>query len=140
MDRIYRELHAGRPIIYGGTGYFPQGAKAHEFIIDGCDSDGLVHVNWGWGGEADGYYDVTYCKAEGTGIYDDGYCSKQLMICGLHPRTDADTPYSEGYVVTSGTSLYKNDTKYAGVVKGYTTNIYSIDNIELEWNIVRVHA
>lgn len=140
MDRIYRELQAGRPIIYGGTGYFPQGAKAHEFIIDGCDSDGLVHINWGWGGEADGYYDVTYCKAEGSGMYDEGYNTKQLMICGLHPRTDADEPYSEGFVVTSGTTLYNNNTKYAGVVNGYTTNIYSIDNIELEWDLVRVHA
>lgn len=28
----------------------------HAYVIDGRDSDGLYHANWGWDGWADGYY------------------------------------------------------------------------------------
>ena len=29
----------------------------HSYVIDGLDSNGLYHVNFGWGGSSDGYYD-----------------------------------------------------------------------------------
>lgn len=46
------QLDNGRPIIYAGYG--PVGG--HAFIVDGYDSLGLFHVNWGWGGFYDGYF------------------------------------------------------------------------------------
>lgn len=55
MDIIYAELAAGRPILYGGA--TPQMA-GHAFVFDGYDADGLVHVNWGWSGSGNGYFDV----------------------------------------------------------------------------------
>lgn len=30
----------------------------HSYVIDGLDSNGLYHVNFGWGGSSDGYYDL----------------------------------------------------------------------------------
>lgn len=48
------ELAAGRPVLY--SGYDDEGQGGHAFIIDGADSLGLFHVNWGWGGYCDGYY------------------------------------------------------------------------------------
>ena len=47
---ILTELQARRPIIYSG-----QGTEGHEFILDGCSSDGY-HINWGWYGWYDGYF------------------------------------------------------------------------------------
>ena len=32
-------------------------AAEHLYIIDGYDSNGLYHVNWGWGGTSDGYFE-----------------------------------------------------------------------------------
>ena len=60
MELIYTELNAGRPILYTGVQVdFVQGiVGGHSFIIDGYDENGLVHVNWGWQGKANGYYDV----------------------------------------------------------------------------------
>lgn len=52
---IYNELAEGRPV--GASGGSSIGG--HEFIFDGYDSDGLVHVNYGWGGADNGYYSVT---------------------------------------------------------------------------------
>ena len=47
MDLIYRELNDNCPILYGGA--TTQGF-GHEFVFDGYDKNGLVHVNWGWEG------------------------------------------------------------------------------------------
>lgn len=30
----------------------------HSYVVDGLDSNGLFHVNFGWGGLSDGYYDL----------------------------------------------------------------------------------
>ena len=46
------ELAAGRPVLYSGSD--PSGG--HAFVLDGLDSAGFFHVNWGWGGYCDGYY------------------------------------------------------------------------------------
>lgn len=50
---IFSELKAGRPVIVRGQ----KGRNfAHVFLIDGC-RDSTVHVNFGWGGRRNGYYD-----------------------------------------------------------------------------------
>jgi hypothetical protein len=51
---LVSELAAGRPLIYSG---FPQDNNVgHAFDIDGVDSRGYFHVNWGWNGKYNGYY------------------------------------------------------------------------------------
>lgn len=70
---IYNELKAGRPVIMRGE----QNAHfAHVFIIDGC-RDSTVHVNFGWGGKRNGYYDPDT-------LY--GFKSNQRMIVGIAPK------------------------------------------------------
>lgn len=56
MQKIYTELNNNRPIMYAGSD--ANGGGGHEFVLDGYNADGLVHINWGWGGNADGYYDI----------------------------------------------------------------------------------
>ncbi len=55
MEIIYTQLDAHNPILYGGVSTSQGG---HEFVLDGYDSDGRVHVNWGWNGSQDGYFDI----------------------------------------------------------------------------------
>ena len=55
MELIYADLSKGQPVIYGGVDTRSLG---HCFVFDGYDEDGLVHVNWGWSGQADGYYNI----------------------------------------------------------------------------------
>lgn len=47
------ELMQGRPVYYAGSIMRTGG---HAFVLDGMDSNGLFHVNWGYGGEFDGYF------------------------------------------------------------------------------------
>ena len=52
---IFSELKAGRPVFY--RGYNEKEKDGHLFIIDGCKKQ-KVHVNMGWAGNRDGYYDL----------------------------------------------------------------------------------
>lgn len=50
LDSIKLLLSNGNPVYMSGGG--------HAFVIDGIDESDLVHVNWGWSGIYDGYYDI----------------------------------------------------------------------------------
>lgn len=52
---IFDELKAGRPVLY--RGYSEKEKNGHLFIIDGCRKR-KVHVNMGWAGHRDGYYEL----------------------------------------------------------------------------------
>ena len=68
-EMIYEELNGGRPVIIRGQ----KGKNfAHVFLIDGC-RDSLVHVNFGWGGKRNGYYDP-------DSLF--GFTANQRMIIG----------------------------------------------------------
>lgn len=71
------ELDAGRPILYSGLSK----SGGHEFIIDGYDSNGFVHVNWGWGGDFDAFYDIAILDATPAMSFTDA----QAMIVGIEP-------------------------------------------------------
>lgn len=59
METIYEELSNGRPVLYSGADPWGTiGGGGHAFVFDGYNADGLVHVNWGWYGRNDGYYQV----------------------------------------------------------------------------------
>lgn len=58
MKVITEELDAKCPILFGGSDLSSSQAAGHAFVIDGYDSNGYLHANFGWGGKADGYYDI----------------------------------------------------------------------------------
>lgn len=55
VDLIRSELDAGRPVLYMAQQL--DADAGHAFVIDGYDDNGKVHVNFGWGGHGNGYYD-----------------------------------------------------------------------------------
>lgn len=85
MDMIFASLNAGVPIIYGGS---DKDYAGHEFVLDGYDSEGRVHVNWGWDGTADGYFNMSMLR---VGRYNDFTCY-QDMVAGCSTNClEADT-------------------------------------------------
>ena len=80
-----KELTAKRPILYSGR----SSDGGHEFVCDGSDGNGLYHINWGWGGYQDGYFDVTILNPDkggaGSGSAPDGYNQNCSMIVGIAP-------------------------------------------------------
>ena len=81
-----RELEAKRPIIYGGVASHENG---HQFVCDGSDGEGLYHINWGWSGDSDGYFDITLLdpdvRGTGAGTSADGYNRDCSVIIGIAP-------------------------------------------------------
>ena len=50
---ICAEIDAGRPVIYSGA---TKNDEGHAWIVDGYNSDGYLHINWGWGSDFDGFF------------------------------------------------------------------------------------
>ena len=81
-----RELEAKRPILYGGASSDDSG---HQFVCDGSDGEGLYHINWGWSGGSDGYFDITLLdpsvRGTGAGVSANGYNRYCSIIIGIAP-------------------------------------------------------
>lgn len=77
MDMIYDELNNKRPILYGAV---DASAGGHAFVIDGYNEEGLVHVNWGWNGDCNGYYAIDLLAPEGTSYQ---FTQGQDMLTGF---------------------------------------------------------
>lgn len=84
MDIIYNELLDGAPVIYNGVDVAMGG---HSFIVDGYRADGMVHVNWGWNGNSDGWFAISGLQLDGF-----TYDSYHSVIIGLRPAYRAPEP------------------------------------------------
>lgn len=78
---IYREMEAGRPVIYGGQ----SSEGGHSFVCDGYSEDGYFHINWGWGGLSDGYFLLNALTPDenGVGGYEGGYNLNQTALINI---------------------------------------------------------
>ena len=69
---VIDELNNGRPVYYSGT----SASGGHAFVCDGYNAEGLFHINWGWGGSDDGYFELASME----------YSRGQSIICGIDPE------------------------------------------------------
>lgn len=88
-------LDLGRPIVYGS---FIDGSQAgHIFICDGYDTNDMFHLNWGWGGYADHYFQLGAFHGSGYG-FNTGNCA----VFNIHPAETASVEefFDESEVVS----------------------------------------
>lgn len=52
---IEREIEEKRPVLFCATS---ETSGGHCFVLDGLDERGYVHVNWGWSGSYDGFFNL----------------------------------------------------------------------------------
>ena len=87
-DLVYDELAAGRPMIYNGTAGSGGG---HSFICDGFEYGEYFHINWGWGGMGNGFFQLSILNPSASGIggssSSEGYNMKQNIIYNIIPGT-----------------------------------------------------
>lgn len=108
-DLLMTELNEARPILFGGVA--PSGG-GHEFVLDGYDTNGLYHVNWGWGGMSNGYFDVNIMDSnnQGTGGYAGGYTIDQVIVLGVKPDKTG-TSVGKPELVMTKHFTYDNENK-----------------------------
>lgn len=125
MRIIDKEISNGRPILYSGVDATSGG---HAFVFDGIDDNGLVHINWGWDGDANGFYDIADLEPNAdilSTTTDYHFNFYQDMVIGLknHANADAEDRYHSQWVSDS-TIAYTSPAK----------NILSIELADM-WNM-----
>lgn len=55
LSFVKSEIDAGRPMILSGEPV--NGYAGHAWVVDGYNSEDMVHINWGWDGGANGFYE-----------------------------------------------------------------------------------
>lgn len=88
---IKTELNNNRPVLYNGQA----DDSGHIFVCDGYDENGLYHINWGWGGISDGYFELSALNPSDLGIGGGnagGYNSDQYMIIGIQKPNPSSVP------------------------------------------------
>lgn len=120
LEMIHHELSNNRPLLYRGTDVLQGG---HAFVFDGIDAEGKVHVNWGWNGSADGYYDFNNL-APNVGGATSMYNDLPAMVVGIKKEAPV-----EGEAVVS---QWASDSKYIfQAAPGNSIDLY-LDNM---WNM-----
>ena len=84
-ELLKAEISARRPVPF-----VAQNCKewsGHAFVIDGFDASGLFHVNWGWGGMSNGYFDISLMNPNEAGIGGTvgAYNGYQQALIGMQP-------------------------------------------------------
>ncbi|MGP8214399.1 MAG: C10 family peptidase [Bacteroidia bacterium] len=77
QDTLEHELDCNRPIEYQGTDPSQGG---HTWVCDGYDANNYFHMNWGWGGEDNGWFPVGSLTPAGTGLNFSQYLGALLGI------------------------------------------------------------
>ena len=83
ISLIKNELDNGRPVFYSGSG-----TGGHAFVCDGYNNSNYFWFNWGWSGQANGYFPVnslTPITTDGYQQYQHDYSNNQQAIIGIEP-------------------------------------------------------
>lgn len=100
---LLNELQQKRPILHGGQ----SNVGGHAYVVDGY-KDGLYHVNWGWNGSYNGYYDICILRPEGAGsgasLTEQGFCWDQYATINITPEQNVGTKYTPLYATNFTTT------------------------------------
>lgn len=91
---VFKELSAGHPVLYGGTSYKngDDNYFSHSFVIDGYNAQGLVHVNYGFGGAGDGWFPIDKLPLK-YGDWDEEFDTYQTLVV-IHRPQDGSIDYA----------------------------------------------
>lgn len=82
-DMIITELQEGRAVAYSGSD--PKKNYGHCFNLDGFDGTSAFHVNWGWGGVGNAYFQLNGLK---DAKMDMNYTNGQGVVVGIRPPSE----------------------------------------------------
>ena len=125
---LMKELEEGRPVNYGGRSIFDGG---HSFVLDGYRfRDGNkypdYHVNWGWSGNCNGYYQIADLHPEDDGqLYTkSAFANNQQMTINIKPEDYTDDGIF--YICTSNLNVSLTTAKAGSTVQVYTASCVNL--------------
>ena len=120
LSKMALDLQASRPIQIEALTKRNEG---HAFVCDGMQSNGYVHINWGWGGYADGYFALSAMNPINQGIggaSDDGAFTESVTAyLGVKPNEGGTTIpvlLAEKITLKSKVAIAKNENVKFGIL------------------------
>jgi len=127
---IKNELINKRPILYSaGT----LSLSGHAFVCDGYDSSDMFHINWGWGGYGNGYFELSslYSGAAGSiNVIADGYSVRQAFIGGIMKPDGIDNVTYKISMYKSG--LFSSEDTLENINSSTTNLVFGCKNISFD--------
>lgn len=99
IEIVKKELRNGFPLYISGDSKTGGG---HAWVCDGFDEEDRFHMNFGWNGQANGYYSLATLSVTSTGREFNGAqhsFNRRLHVIAIHPnkpntpKIDADIAY-----------------------------------------------
>ena len=88
INEVIQEISDGYPVLVVGG--------PHAFVYDGYDEQGLIHTNWGWGGENDGYFDINIVTLNVSGFaLNSGTFWDDISVVFAHPNDGKAVPFKD---------------------------------------------
>lgn len=88
INEVMQEISDGYPVLVVGG--------PHAFVYDGYDEQGLIHTNWGWGGENDGYFDINIVTLNVSGFaLNSGTFWDDISVVFAHPNDGKAVPFKD---------------------------------------------
>jgi len=148
INLLKNELDLGRPVQYAGFG----SGGGHTWVCDGYDNNNYLHMNWGWGGNSDAYFQINALNpgALGTGGGSGGFNSNQQALIGIQPPSSSSynialnnnvTPslstISYGNAFSVSTNISNNGTN--SFTGDYTIGIFDSNNNFIDYVETKVN-
>lgn len=114
---VYNEIMRGYPLIYNGSDAKNGG---HSFVAAGIDDNGLIYIEWGWGGHADGYFDMNVLNTDGM-----QFSTAQSIVTGVRQKA-LDTDNYQSLLTTDSIYSFKYFNDNDSLAITFNKDVYNM--------------
>ena len=121
IEIVKKELRNGFPLYISGDSKTGGG---HAWVCDGFDEEDKFHMNFGWNGQANGYYSLATLSVTSTGSEFNGAqhsFNRRLHVIAIHPNKPNTPKIDDDIAYQSPTIKFNNDGMMAFVGDAPTT-------------------
>ena len=121
IEIVKNELRNGFPLYISGDSKTGGG---HAWVCDGFDEEDKFHMNFGWNGQANGYYSLATLDVKSTGSEFNGAqhsFNRGLHVIAIHPNKPNTPKIDDDIAYQSPTIKFNNDGMMAFVGDAPTT-------------------
>ena len=127
LNLIAQDLQAGHPIFMSG---YTTNNEGHAFVCDGMQSNGYIHINWGWDGYCNGHFAISamnpYGQGTGGAASGQGFTEGVSAFTGIQPNRNgmAIPCITADDISYSGTNphLHKTNNSVTFTISKFTNN------------------
>ena len=121
IEIVKNELRNGFPLYISGDSKTGGG---HAWVCDGFDEEDKFHMNFGWNGQANGYYSLATLSVTSTGSEFNGAqhsFNRRLHVIAIHPNKPNTPKIDDDIAYQSPNIKFNNDGMMAFVGDTPTT-------------------